>query len=237
LEIGGGLEELDGKLDGKIRVLVADQQPLFRDAVRVALTSQSDFAVVAEARDGVQAVAEAERTRPDVALLDAGLPNCDGIRATRLIRERAPGCRILVLSADDDEQVLVDALDAGANGYLTKTSSLPELIEAVRVVHRGEMPLPPRILEHLLTGLIRRHKEQDELLRRLARLTRREREVLTLLSEGADNGAIAQALVISPQTARTHIQHVLHKLGVHSRLEAAALARQRVILDQLATAN
>lgn len=221
----------------RVRILIADEQSLFREAVKVVLDAESDLQVVGEARDGIQAVAEAERARPDVALLDAGLPNCDGLRATSLIKERVPECQVLLLSNEEDQRTLIAALEAGASGYLTKECPLSELINATRTIHRGETLVPPRMLGTLLSRLIRRRREQDEALRRVSRLTRREREVLALLSDGGDNDAIAQALVISPQTARTHIQNVLGKLDVHSRLEAAAFVRQNGILDELVVAE
>ena len=217
-----------------IRVLLADEQSLFREAVRVVLSNEDDLVVVAEARDGLQAIAESERVQPDVALLDADLPNCDGIRATEQISLRVPGCLVIVFSGQQDERVLVQALEAGASGYLSKESPLIDLIEATRAVHRGEALVPPRMLGALLQRLIHRRRERDDALRRLAGLTRREREVLALLAQGADNDGIAQQLVISPETARTHIQNVLGKLAVHSRLEAAAFVIQNGILDDLA---
>jgi len=228
--------ELMADGDGVIRVLLADEQSLFRDAVKVVLSSESDLVVVGEAGDGIQAVAEAERVQPDIALLDSGLPNCDGIRATQQISLKVPDCRVIVFSAQEDEQVLVQALEAGASGYLSKGAPLADLIEATRAVHRGEALIPPRMLGALLQRLILRRRERDDALKRMAKLTRREREVLALLAQGADNDAIAQELVISPETARTHIQNVLGKLGVHSRLEAAAFVTQNGILDDLAGA-
>jgi len=222
--------------DGVIRVLLADEQSLFRDAVKVVLSSEEDLLVVGEAGDGVQAVAEAERAHPNVALVDANLPNGDGIRATQQISLRVPDCRVIVFSAQEDEHVLVQALEAGASGYLSKGSALVDLIAATRAVHRGDALVPPRMLGALLQRLIQRRRERDEALRRMAKLTRREREVLALLAQGADNDGIAQRLVISPETARTHIQNVLGKLEVHSRLEAAAFVVQNGILDDLAGA-
>ncbi len=220
-----------------IRVLLADEQSLFRQAVKVVLSNEDDLSVVGEAADGLQAIAEAERVRPDVALLDAGLPNCDGIRATQQISLRVPDCRVVVFSAQQDEQVLVQALEAGASGYLSKSSPLVDLIEATRAVHRGEALVPPDMLGALLHRLIHRRRERDDALKRMSRLTRREREVLVLLAKGGDNDGIAQRLVISPETARTHIQNVLGKLDVHSRLEAAAFVTQNGILDDLAVAT
>ena len=221
----------------RITILLADGHSLFRDAVRVVFAGGTELDVVAEARDGVQAVAEAERTRPDVALLDADLPNCDGIRATELIRERLPECQVIVLSGEQDEQILIRALEAGATGYLTKEYPLADLMNAVQAVHRGETLVPPRMLGPLLMSLLHRRRRQDDALRLVSRLTRREREVLALLADGADNNLIAQTLVISPQTARTHIQNVLGKIGVHSRLEAAAFVLQNGIKEELNTSE
>lgn len=219
--------------DSKVRVLLADEQSLFREALRVVLESEDDLEVVAEARDGVQAVAEAERTQPQLAILDADLPNCDGIGAAAMIRDRLPQCQVLVLAGSEDLRTLIEALEAGASGYLTKGAPLSELIRAARQVHRGETLIPPGMLGPLLAQFIRRRRVQGEAYKRLARLTRREREVLRYLADGASNEAIAQALVISPETARTHIQKVLGKLGVHSRLEAAAFVVQNEMRDEL----
>lgn len=198
------------------------------------IENEPDLHVVGEAGDGLQAVSEAEKWQPDVAFLDAGLPNCDGIRATALIRERVPGCRICVLSSGEDETTLVEAVGSGASGYLTKESPLVDLIEAARIVHRGETLIPRHMLGALLSRLIHNRREQDAALRLIGKLTRREKEVLSLLAGGADNDGIAEELVISPQTARTHIQNVLYKLGVHSRLEAAAFVIQNGIEGELA---
>ena len=220
-------------VEQRVRVLLADEQALFREAVRVVLSSQEDLEVVSEAKDGQQAVAEAMRMVPDVALVGASLPNGDGINTTAQIVDLVPTCRVIVFSGQEDEGVLLDALEAGAAGYLSKESPLTELIEATRAVHRGEALVPPRMLGAVLQRLIHRRRERDAALRRLAILTRREREVLGLLAQGGDNDEIAQRLVISPETARTHIQNLLGKLGVHSRLEAAAFVMQNGVLDEL----
>jgi DNA-binding NarL/FixJ family response regulator len=220
-----------------IRVLLAEGQSLFREAMRVVLETQPDFRVVGEAADGMHAVAEAQRTEPDVALIDAHLPNGDGIRVSSLIAERVPGCRILVLCEQEDERTLISSLEAGAIGFVTKGSPIGELIEATRRIHRGETTIPPQMLGAVLARLITRKREHDDAIRQLGKLTRREKEVLALLAQGADNAAIAQPLVISPETARTHVQNVLGKLGVHSRLEAAAFVVQNGLLDELQGVN
>jgi two-component system NarL family response regulator len=217
----------------EIRVLLADEHALFREAVKMVLDGEPDITVVAEARDGLRAVSEAERLTPHVALIDAGLPNCDGVRATQLIGKRVASCRVLVLASGEDLNLLEAAIRAGARGFLTKERPLDELIAAARALHRGETLVPPLMLGGLLARLTRRVREQDDAIRRIARLTRREKEVLALLAEGADNEGIAQRLVVSPQTARTHIQNVLSKLDVHSRLEAAMFVTQNALLDEL----
>jgi DNA-binding NarL/FixJ family response regulator len=215
------------------RVLLADDQSLFRQAVRIALEHEDDLIVAADAGDGRQAVAEAQLARPDVALLGASLRGCDGIKATEMIREHLPTCQVIVVGDEPDEDCLIAALDAGAIGYITKESPLLELIEAIRTVRRGEILVPHGMLGPLLFRLIRNRRQVDEAVRQLSRLTPRERQVLMLLAEGANNDSIATALVISPQTARTHIQNVIGKLGVHSRLEAAMFAMQNGVIDHL----
>jgi len=216
-----------------IRILLADEKSLFREAVRAVLGAEEDLEVVAEARDGLSAVAEAERHRPDVAILDAHLPNCDGIRATGMIVGRVPDCRVLVVNGDTDEHALADLIEAGAMGFVTKEGPLEDLIEATRAVCRDEMRIPPTRLKPLIQSLVVRRREQDEAFRLASTLTRRERQVLALLAEGAQNDLIAQRLIISPQTARTHVQNLLSKLGVHSRLEAAAYVTRTGILEEL----
>ncbi len=220
-----------------IRILLADQHALFREAVRTGLENEGDLHVVAQARTGPEAIEEAERSLPDVAIVDADLPVNDTAHTAGVLLEHVPHVRVLVLGLDEDWRRLVELLDAGVSGYLTREAPLAELIAATRAVHRGEVLVPPRMLGPLLTGLIRRRKEQDQAYDRISRLTRREREVLALLAEGADNDGIARVLVISPQTARTHIQNILGKLSVHSRLEAAAFVAQNGILPDLVSVD
>jgi two-component system nitrate/nitrite response regulator NarL len=219
--------------DAETRVLLADGHSLFREAMRVVLDAQDDVVVVAEAADGVRALAEARLGEPNVALVNLDLPNSDGLHTTAALVDDVPSCRVLVLSEAEDEEALLLALEAGATGFLTKSSPIHELLEATRRVREGETVVPPRMLGALLGRLIARRRERDQALRLMARLTPREREVLALLARGADNAGIAQALVISPETARTHVQNVLNKLGVHSRLEAAAFVTQNGLLEEL----
>jgi DNA-binding NarL/FixJ family response regulator len=224
----------DGRMTdtAEIRLLIADGQALLREAVRIALEGEKDLVVAGEAADGPGAVAEARLTRPDVAMIDADLPS-DGIAAARSILQDLPSCSVVILNASDDVEMLLQAMDAGAVGFVTKGAPLQDLIDASRAVNRGEAVVPPRILRRLMHGLVGRRSEREAALRRVGRLTRREREVLALLARGADNGGIAEALVISPETARTHVHNLMGKLGVHSRLEAAAFVMRRGVMDDL----
>lgn len=224
---------MDDESSRSARILVALGQPLFRDAVVAVLESQPDFDVVASVGEGVGAIAAAHEQRPDFALVELDLPNSDPIAATAQIRDSVPTCRVLVLGDGEDQETLLAVVEAGASGFLTRDAPMTELIEAVRSVDRGETLIPGRMLGGLISGLVRRRRERDRAGRIAGSLTRREREVLSLLAQGADNDTIAQALVISPQTVRTHIQNVLTKLGVHSRLEAASFVIRNELHDEL----
>jgi DNA-binding NarL/FixJ family response regulator len=221
----------------RIKVLLADQHSLFRQAVAEIVDREHDLEVVAEARGQGEAVREARRTRPDVAILAAELSDGDGLRALRAITEEIPECRVVVLTDQEDQDLLVQAVEVGAVGYLTKECALSDLITATRAVHRGDTLVPPGMLGDLLRSLIWRNKHEKEAIRRISQLTRREQQVLALLAEGANKNTIARRLVISPETARTHIQNVLAKLGVHSRLEAATFALQGGVLHDMSTSE
>jgi two-component system response regulator DevR len=210
----------------KIRMLLVDGHALFRQAIRTVFDEEPDISVVAEAHTGQQGVVEAVRTHPDVVILDVSSPDGETARTVHLLRQRVPGCRIIVLAGEDEQATLVEVVEAGANGYLTKESPLVDLIAATRDVCRGDTVIPGRMLGQLIAGLMDRRRDQQEMFERLSRLTPREREVLELLGMGANSKKIAWVLMISPETARTHVQNLLGKLGVHSRLEAAAFATQ-----------
>lgn len=216
-----------------ISVMIADEHSLFRQAVRSALETEDGLTVVAEAADGIETVAQVEQHKPDVVLIDADLPNSSGVYTTRLIHKRLPACKVLMLSNHPDPTALFDAMQAGASGYMTKATPLRELIRSTKALLQGETIVPASMLGHLLSQLVENRSEQNNVMRRLARLTRREREVLALLVEGGDNEVVASRLVISPETARTHIQNILGKLDVHSRLEALSLVLRNNIAPDM----
>jgi DNA-binding NarL/FixJ family response regulator len=214
-------------------ILLADRESVFREALGVALRAEPDLEVVGEISDIELAFAEARRISPDVILLDADLPNGTLTEAVSMLRECSSRSRVFVLAREQDHDVLAEVLEAGASGYETKEATLSELIEAVRTVGRGGFSVPGSMISTLLSGLAHRRRTHDEALRRLSQLTPRERQVLALLARCGDTNRIARDLVISPETARTHIQNVLGKLGVHSRLEAAAFVLENQILQDL----
>jgi DNA-binding NarL/FixJ family response regulator len=222
---------------GYITMVLADRHALFRQALRARLELERDLIVVEEARTAPEAVATVEARAPQVAIVDMDLPPTGGTRATALIKDRMPACHVLAVGSGNGHAHLIEVLEAGATGYLTKEAPLARLIDSARRVAHGETVVPPDMLGPLVMTLLRRKKERERALGRLAHLTAREREVLGLLADGADNGGIAHILVISPQTARTHIQNVLGKLGVHSRLEAAAFVTRSGVLPDLLAAT
>jgi DNA-binding NarL/FixJ family response regulator len=229
----------DARLDAmdpepaSIKVLLIARSSLLREAIRLALDEQSGVEVVADISEGTHVVSEVERARPDVALLMTSRATREITGTVATLCERMKGCRILVISEDEDEDLLLAVLEAGATGYLTNRSPVEDLVRGIHAVYEGETVVPPHMVGALLRRFIHRRREQDLALRRMSRLTAREREVLILLARGSGNDAIAETLVISPKTARTHIQNLISKLGVHSRLEAAMFLTRSGISDEL----
>ena len=221
-----------------IRILLVDGSSLFRQAVSGALNRVDGLEVIAESQTASLAVSDAERTQPDLAVVDGDFFVSWLPAFVADLRAAAPTCKVLVLTSEEDLAPLIDALRAGASGYLTKEMSLDELVDAAKAVAKGEVVVPPQMLGELLTTLVQQGgKKTDDSIMTLSKLTRRERQVLALLADGSDKDAIAVALAISPQTARTHVQNILAKLGLHSRLEAAAFARKHPILKQFVASD
>jgi DNA-binding NarL/FixJ family response regulator len=221
-----------------IRILLVDGSSLFRQAVSGALNRVDGLEVIAESQTASLAVSDAERTQPDLAVVDGDFFVSWLPAFIADLRAAAPTCKVLVLTSEEELAPLIDALRAGASGYITKEMSLDDLVDAAKAVAGGEVVVPPQMLGELLTTLVQQGgKKTDDSIMTLSKLTRRERQVLALLADGSDKDAIAVALAISPQTARTHVQNILAKLGLHSRLEAAAFARKNPILKQFVASD
>jgi len=202
-----------------IRVLIADDHAVVRQGLRTYLELQADIDVVAEAADGDAAVTEAARLAPDVVLLDLAMPRLDGVAALRLLRERAPAARVIVLTSFGEDERLFDALRAGAAGFLLKDTEPGELLRAIRSAHDGQSPLSPTTATRVVEELARGGRPRAAEL-----LTPRELEVLRLIARGSSNKRIALELGVAEKTVKTHVGHVLGKLGLSDRTQAALYA-------------
>ncbi|MGZ3599588.1 MAG: response regulator transcription factor [Ktedonobacterales bacterium] len=208
-----------------ITVLLADDHALVREGTRRLLEAEQDIRVVAEAGDGLSAVREAERTRPDVAIVDVAMPEISGIEATRRIKELLPNAAVLALTAYDDDQYVLALLDAGAAGFMLKDARGQELVEAVRAVHRGEAVLQPRVAARALRRAVARTTATP--VPTQPPLSDREMDVLREAARGLPNKDIARRLNLSVRTVHTHLSNIFTKLSVGSRTEAVLLALRR----------
>lgn len=206
-----------------IRTVVADDQELVRDAFALILTAQDDIDVVGTAADGRAAVRLVQQTKPDVALLDIRMPIMDGIQATRAIVAAHPSSRVLILTTYDIDTYVLDALRAGASGFLLKDSPRASMLAAVRAVAQGEVLLDADVAGRLVTDHL--HGGRDpQTADKLRRLTPREREVLHEIAQGRTNTEIAATLFVSEATVKTHVAHLLEKLGARDRIHLVLIA-------------
>jgi two-component system, NarL family, response regulator LiaR len=208
-----------------IRVLVVDDHAVVREGLRAFLELQDGIEVVGEATDGNKAIEAGVRLAPDVILMDIVMPELDGLAAMRVLRERIPTARVIVLTSFFDDDKLMPALRAGAAGYLLKNAPPQELARAVRAAHAGEAVLDPVVAARLIEELAGHAEPLDQ-------LTPREREVLELIGRGFPNKRIARELGLSEKTVKTHVGHVLAKLGVSDRTQAAVVAVRAGLADR-----
>ncbi|MBA9007904.1 response regulator transcription factor [Thermomonospora cellulosilytica] len=215
-----------GVPDRAIKVLVVDDQTIVRAGFAALLNAQPGITVVGEAGDGREAVALATRTRPDVVVMDIRMPGMDGIEATRRMLARPGGAetKVLVLTTFDVDEYVYDALQVGASGFLLKDATADELVSAVRVVARGDALLAPQVTGRLIREFTRQRRNRPRPPAELSTLTARETEVLVLIAGGLSNAEIAQRLVVSEHTVKTHVARVFTKLGLRDRAQAVMLA-------------
>ncbi|PSM39812.1 DNA-binding response regulator [Streptomyces dioscori] len=210
-----------------IRVVVADDQELVRSGFSMILEAQPDIDVVAEAGDGVEAVAAVQRHTPDVLLLDIRMPRMDGLEAARLVCAQS-ACRVVMLTTFDLDEYVYEALYAGASGFLLKDVRRDDLVHAVRVVAAGDSLLAPSVTRRLVADIIQRRRAEAAApppsSARLGVLTAREEETLRLLARGLSNAEIARTLFVSEHTVKTHVSNVLSKLGLRDRVQAVICA-------------
>jgi DNA-binding NarL/FixJ family response regulator len=208
-----------------IRVLLADDQPLLRTGFKMVLGAEPDLDIVGEAGNGVEAVDLARRLLPDVVLMDIRMPRLDGVAATRAIVDAKLPVRVLILTTFDLDEYVVGALRAGASGFLAKDVPAEDLVASIRTVAGGDAVVAPRILKRLLDRFASVLPDPSATPPRgLDALTEREREVLVQLARGLSNAEIAKELSVSETTVKTHVGHVLTKLGLRDRVQAVVLA-------------
>jgi DNA-binding NarL/FixJ family response regulator len=208
-----------------IEVLLVDDQPLLRTGFRMVLSAEPDLTVVGEAADGEEAIEQTRKLSPTVVLMDIRMPRLDGVGATKAIVASGSPSRVLVLTTFDLDEYVLGALRAGASGFLSKDVPAEDLITAIRTVAAGDAVVSPRILRRLLRSVAERLPDPDPSRATvLGALTDREREVLRLVARGRSNGEIATELVVSETTVKTHVGHVLTKLGLRDRVQAVVLA-------------
>lgn len=204
-----------------IRILLADDHTVLREATAELIDNQPDMAVVAQAGTGEETISLAKENQPDVVIMDIAMPRVDGVEATRRIKAECPDVKVVVLSAHQDVDHVLTLLEEGATSYLPKTVDLNELLGAIRKSNRGESVLPPSVASIVVRHLSGQLDKEEK------PLTSREIEVLSLVAKGLTNKAIAKKLHLSPRTIETHLTHIYKKLDVESRTEAAMLAQKK----------
>jgi DNA-binding NarL/FixJ family response regulator len=207
-------------------LVICDDHKILTDALAMVVERDPELRLVAPpVHTAEQAVEICREHHPDVVLMDIVFKGgIDGIEATRRIKEISPATKVVIMTAHDDERLLVDAVEAGASGFLGKDEAADQVLAAAKAAAEGEVLIDPAALTRLLHQVAREREARRDALTLLESLTEREREILELLSQGMRNDGIAQKLYISPQTVQTHVRNVLAKLGVHSKLEAVAFA-------------
>jgi two-component system NarL family response regulator len=222
----------DAMSEDPVKVLIVDDHALFRRGLQMVLENEGDIEVVGEASDGHEAVERAEKTTPDVVLMDVRMPKRSGIEATRAIKDVLPSTKILMLTISDEEADLYEAIKAGASGYLLKEISIEEVANAIRSVQQGQSLISPSMASKLLNEFAAMVKRRDERSQVPGpRLTDRELEVLKLVAKGMNNRDIGTELFISENTVKNHVRNILEKLHLHSRMEAVVYAVREKLLE------
>lgn len=216
----------------KIRVLLADDHQLFREGLANILNAQPDFDVVGEAGDGLEVLVKARALRPDLILMDIGMPGCDGVEATYLVKEELPDTIIVILSVRNEDDNLFEAIKGGAHGYLLKTIRSEELLALLRGAMRGEAAVTPALGGRLLEEFRRLSSHTRTTTEPETTLTGREQEVLALIARGDTDQAIAGTLTISIHTVKSHVRNILAKLHLAHRYEAAQYALRRGLITR-----
>ncbi len=214
-----------------MRILLVDDHVLFRKGVAALLAMNPDFQVVGEAGDGLEAIAAARELLPDVVLMDIGMPRCNGLEATRILKREMPHIKIVILTVSDDDQHLFEAIKSGAQGYLLKNLEPYQLHDLLESISRGEAPLSGAIAARILKEFSHPTPASEQAAPLVEGLTSREIEILQLVVEGLTNKEIATALVISENTVKIHLRNILEKLHLQNRIQAAVYAVRQGLID------
>ncbi|MGZ8228905.1 MAG: response regulator [Burkholderiales bacterium] len=219
----------------RLRILLVDDHTLFRSGVKALLARQADFEVVGEASDGLEGVKRAKQLRPDVVLMDVDMPGITGREALKMMTEELPDVPVLMLTVSEDAEDLLDTLQSGARGYLLKNIDTEYFVDAIRRAARGEAVVSPQMTGKLVAGLKGGARAPQPAERE--RLSAREREILVLLARGASNKEIARELALADSTVKIHVQNILRKLNLSSRVQAAVYAVESGIAPRAKSAD
>jgi DNA-binding NarL/FixJ family response regulator len=221
-----------------IRLVIADDIPLFREMLVHTLEEEDDIDIVAHASNGVEAVEACRQHRPHIILLDVEMPKMNGVEATRRIRLESPTTRVVILTAYEDDRLILELIQAGATGYLVKDTHVDEVVRAIRVAHDGESLIQPRVAQKILRMMSSMPAQEApaqtpavDIKEKLERLTAREREVLEGMARGLNNKELAEAFCIGHTTVKTHVNRMMQKLELRDRVEAVLFAVQAGLVD------
>jgi DNA-binding NarL/FixJ family response regulator len=215
-----------------LRILLVDDHVLFRKGVAALLARREEIQVVGEASDGLEAISAAREIIPDVILMDIGMPNCNGLEATKRIKREMPHVKIVILTVSDDDHDLFEAIKSGAQGYLLKDLEPYQLYDLLESISRGEAPLSGAIAAKILKEFTRPDKTSEQEPELIDDLTARETSILQLVSEGKTNKEIASILFISENTVKIHLRNILEKLHLQNRIQAAVYAVRQGLVDE-----
>ena len=223
---------------GPIRLVIADDIPLFREMLVHTLEEEEDIDIVAHASNGLEAVDACRLHRPHIILLDVEMPKMNGVEATRALKLECPETRVVILTAYEDDQLILELIQAGATGYLVKDTHVDEVVRAIRVAHDGESLIQPRVAQKILRMMVSMPPQETvsatpgvDVKEKLERLTAREREVLEGMAKGLNNKELAELFCIGHTTVKTHVNRMMQKLELRDRVEAVLFAVQAGLVD------